>query len=371
MRGATRFAPDVCRGLLFQSTLPVRGATFGRRAGDSGAGYFNPRSPCGERRITFLVCCANCCNFNPRSPCGERRLNVQNIHISFLFQSTLPVRGATNFEGCNLRYDKNFNPRSPCGERQGMVVLMRAFTGISIHAPRAGSDENALKNWSTLSSFQSTLPVRGATSKEDKQKMETTISIHAPRAGSDLTGMSDPEKWIRFQSTLPVRGATSFSRAAFAGSCYFNPRSPCGERRGAGRRIRGNRLISIHAPRAGSDIQKLAFLSDSLGFQSTLPVRGATQRQKNRWELFYISIHAPRAGSDDEPRAGRGVPRDFNPRSPCGERLFVRAVNSVRGVISIHAPRAGSDVMEQIFIPRRAKISIHAPRAGSDGIGLK
>ena len=118
VRGATRFAPDVCRGLLFQSTLPVRGATFGRRAGDSGAGYFNPRSPCGERRITFLVCCANCCNFNPRSPCGERRLNVQNIHISFLFQSTLPVRGATNFEGCNLRYDKNFNPRSPCGERR-------------------------------------------------------------------------------------------------------------------------------------------------------------------------------------------------------------------------------------------------------------
>ena len=225
-----------------------------------------------------------------------------------------------------------------------MVVLMRAFTGISIHAPRAGSDENALKNWSTLSSFQSTLPVRGATSKEDKQKMETTISIHAPRAGSDLTGMSDPEKWIRFQSTLPVRGATSFSRAAFAGSCYFNPRSPCGERRGAGRRIRGNRLISIHAPRAGSDIQKLAFLSDSLGFQSTLPVRGATQRQKNRWELFYISIHAPRAGSDANldsmpplrlsrfqstlPVRGATMQleiivttrRDFNPRSPCGER---------------------------------------------------
>ena len=174
--------------------------------------------------------------------------------------------------------------------------------------------------------------------------METTISIHAPRAGSDLTGMSDPEKWIRFQSTLPVRGATSFSRAAFAGSCYFNPRSPCGERRGAGRRIRGNRLISIHAPRAGSDIQKLAFLSDSLGFQSTLPVRGATQRQKNRWELFYISIHAPRAGSDDEPRAGRGVPRDFNPRSPCGERReFGQYATAASQQISIHAPRAGSD----------------------------
>ena len=265
----------------------------------------------------------------------------------------------------------DFNPRSPCGERQGMVVLMRAFTGISIHAPRAGSDENALKNWSTLSSFQSTLPVRGATSKEDKQKMETTISIHAPRAGSDLTGMSDPEKWIRFQSTLPVRGATSFSRAAFAGSCYFNPRSPCGERRGAGRRIRGNRLISIHAPRAGSDIQKLAFLSDSLGFQSTLPVRGATQRQKNRWELFYISIHAPRAGSDDEPRAGRGVPRDFNPRSPCGERReFGQYATAASQQISIHAPRAGSDYAAGDYRYSAPGFQSTLPVRGATGINL-
>ena len=265
----------------------------------------------------------------------------------------------------------DFNPRSPCGERQGMVVLMRAFTGISIHAPRAGSDENALKNWSTLSSFQSTLPVRGATSKEDKQKMETTISIHAPRAGSDLTGMSDPEKWIRFQSTLPVRGATSFSRAAFAGSCYFNPRSPCGDRRGAGRRIRGNRLISIHAPRAGSDIQKLAFLSDSLGFQSTLPVRGATQRQKNRWELFYISIHAPRAGSDDEPRAGRGVPRDFNPRSPCGERReFGQYATAASQQISIHAPRAGSDYAAGDYRYNAPGFQSTLPVRGATGINL-
>ena len=201
--------------------------------------------------------------------------------------------------------------------------------------------------------------------------METTISIHAPRAGSDLTGMSDPEKWIRFQSTLPVRGATSFSRAAFAGSCYFNPRSPCGERRGAGRRIRGNRLISIHAPRAGSDIQKLAFLSDSLGFQSTLPVRGATQRQKNRWELFYISIHAPRAGSDDEPRAGRGVPRDFNPRSPCGERReFGQYATAASQQISIHAPRAGSDYAAGDYRYNAPGFQSTLPVRGATGINL-
>ena len=34
---------------------------------------FNPRSPCGERRL-ILACCQEFFNFNPRSPCGERPL---------------------------------------------------------------------------------------------------------------------------------------------------------------------------------------------------------------------------------------------------------------------------------------------------------
>ena len=201
-----------------------------------------------------------------------------------------------------------------------MVVLMRAFTGISIHAPRAGSDENALKNWSTLSSFQSTLPVRGATSKEDKQKMETTISIHAPRAGSDLTGMSDPEKWIRFQSTLPVRGATSFSRAAFAGSCYFNPRSPCGERRYRAKVTVGKDIFQSTLPVRGATRRCTKKQCIASKFQSTLPVRGATMDRRGAACISGISIHAPRAGSDMPDIRKTHRYDDFNPRSPCGER---------------------------------------------------
>ena len=33
-----------------------------------------------------------------------------------------------------------------------------------------------------------------------------------------------------------------------------------------------------------------------------------------------ISIHAPRAGSDSSPGKATAPPTDFNPRSPCGER---------------------------------------------------
>ena len=37
------------------------------------------------------------------------------------------------------------------------------------------------------STFQSTLPVRGATPETTETVIETTISIHAPREGSDLS----------------------------------------------------------------------------------------------------------------------------------------------------------------------------------------
>ena len=56
--------------------------------------------------------------------------------------------------------------------------------------------------------------------------------------------------------------------------------------------------------------------SNSIKFQSTLPVRGATGRNSIHDILINISIHAPREGSD----FGRpGVVRHcgyFNPRSP-------------------------------------------------------
>ena len=56
-------------------------------------------------------------------------------------------------------------------------------------------------------------------------------------------------------------------------------------------------VISIHAPREGSDWTILAG-SSSRRFQSTLPVRGATEPKKNKELKTPISIHAPREGSD-------------------------------------------------------------------------
>ena len=194
----------------------------------------------------------------------------------------------------------------------------------------------------------------------------TSISIHAPRAGSDLAAISAAAADRQFQSTLPVRGATSRRKRFITPSVDFNPRSPCGERRKKVPIRLTRPVISIHAPRTGSDPQRGSSRMTAARFQSTLPARGATRSQSSNSieshdfnprsphgeRLFalaiilavpLISIHAPRAGSD------------LSPARP-----------SSNASISIHAPRAGSDAHTAAAARRIYTISIHAPRAGSD-----
>ena len=172
----------------------------------------------------------------------------------------------------------DFNPRTPCGVRPKPWRRMSVST----------------------SPFQSTHPVRGA----------TTMSDHSPNT------------MLLFQSTHPVRGATIFGRLCMPRHVHFNPRTPCGVRRYCG------------------DAQTCR-----TAFQSTHPVRGATLIPAPRCSIIPISIHAPRAGCDQRlpgsithkitiisihaPRAGcdfRFVCLcfdlvNFNPRTPCGVRL--------------------------------------------------
>ena len=123
----------------------------------------------------------------------------------------------------------------------------------------------------------------------------------------------------------------------------FNPRSPHGERRHVTTPLLPVARISIHAPRTGSDQQFQCGLTRCIRFQSTLPARGATESACRNENAGNISIHAPRTGSDQgdldkETRLklfqstlpargatlagcdGAPSPKDFNPRSPHGER---------------------------------------------------
>ena len=66
------------------------------------------------------------------------------------------------------------------------LTAVQRISGISIHAPREGSDRS---HWLTLN-------------------ITRIISIHAPREGSDADNFSGKVSSLGFLSTLPARGAT-------------------------------------------------------------------------------------------------------------------------------------------------------------------
>ena len=209
--------------------------------------------------------------------------------------------------------------------------------------------------------------MRGATQLLREYRNAKKISIHAPRAGSDLVLIMVLATLLLFQSTLPVRGATRLNEPAKHRGSYFNPRSPCGERLlyAVNALIRscdfnprspcGERpvcsqagcscvFISIHAPRAGSDIPRLNGCHPLFYFNPRSPCGERRRAFVPVDSVVDISIHAPRAGSDPSTSTVHQTSRYFNPRSPCGERrLTFHGLMHGAKSISIHAPRAGSD----------------------------
>ena len=99
---------------------------------------FNPHSPCGERRHQHLQR-ARTQDFNPHSPCGERRGGLTVLSERELFQSTLPLRGATNtFQGSERT--RRISIHTPLAGSDFHQQDGRFKVSISIHTPLAGSD---------------------------------------------------------------------------------------------------------------------------------------------------------------------------------------------------------------------------------------
>jgi len=111
-------------------------------------------------------------------------------------------------------------------------------------------------------------------------------------------------------------------------SWRFNPRSPRGERRAVGEVSCSEYVVSIHAPRAGSDRDTSVSPSVVSGFNPRSP-RGERRVVPISpcWSTC-VSIHAPRAGSDPTEMELLWVVRSFNPRSPRGERRLGHGVIS-------------------------------------------
>ena len=113
LMGVLNRAPSV----LFQSTRPVRGATWRRLWPRRRHGLFQSTRPVRGATTTACAKTTGLSYFNPRAPCGARLPASYCIASEEAFQSTRPVRGAT----LAALY------------KVGCLV-------ISIHAPRAGRD---------------------------------------------------------------------------------------------------------------------------------------------------------------------------------------------------------------------------------------
>ena len=183
---------------------------------------------------------------------GATRLGAGTVLVKE-FQSTRPVRGATCMFVVRCSCMKHFNPRAPCGARPPGTRTRERNDMISIHAPRAGRDSRPALPGGVVRAISIHAPRAGRDAGDKYITGSNCISIHAPLAGCDVE---------HIQHTVWF-------------SPYFNPRAPCGARQG-----------------------------DHLG---GTPLRA-------------ISIHAPHAGRDRCRRSDRRGKYYFNPRAPCGAR---------------------------------------------------
>ena len=149
-------------------------------------------------------------------------------------------------------------------------------------------------------------------------------------------------------------------------NAYFNPRTPYGMRRVKSGTDSFIIIISIHAPLTGCDYCLIVANAELEKFQSTHPLRDATQSVADK----------SNERKDFNPRTPYGMrlylaliktlsPIYFNPRTPYGMRLVKSAFYYAVKKISIHAPLTGCDVIDQMP-EEMQKISIHAPLTGCD-----
>ena len=153
-----------------------------------------------------------------------------------------------------------------------------------------------------------------------------------------------------FLSTLSLRRATRAKSGQQRSRNNFYPRSPCGERPPA-RMSSRLEAISIHALLAESDHRQFPCQSpEKSGFLSTLSLRRATILCAVSVQIggFLSTLSLRRATAEIGPNLVNRV--HFYPRSPCGERRWLRCWQLAARDISIHALLAESDSISKFII---------------------
>ena len=217
----------------FQSSRPLRGATGGQGLGGVGLAPISILAPLAGRDCPAAGSRPGPQHFNPRAPCGARRGPGPQRLLGRQISILAPLAGRDGRPGRRCTSSSwNFNPRAPCGARRAAAwgALLPRLR-ISILAPLAGRDSISRMELLGAMRFQSSRPLRGATSGVRAAPEPSRISILAPLAGRD----------------------------------HSRPPAPGGEL-----------VISILAPLAGRDFGNVRCAVDGNEFQSSRPLRGAT-----------------------------------------------------------------------------------------------
>ena len=170
------------------------------------------------------------------------------------FQSTHPLRGATRRSSSIPTSTRRFQSTHPLRGATAGIDVYLGLDVISIHAPLAGCDDGRYYDTWDSGSISIHAPLAGC----DQRficglRQQGKISIHAPLAGCD-------------ERRDPGRDDQPISIHAPLAGCDPPPR------------LRLPRpSISIHAPLAGCDPGTSPATDGGMTFQSTHPLRGATQ----------------------------------------------------------------------------------------------
>ena len=168
--------------------------------------------------------------------------------------------------------------------------------------------------------FQSTRPIRGATPGDMRRAWHYPISIHAPHTGRDRYDKGDNRTYY-ISIHAPHTGRDAITCSGPTSSPIFQSTRPI---RGATDRHKG-------------------IVAQATLFQSTRPIRGATSRSYCRFFHWAISIHAPHTGRDDAALGFGSGNGQFQSTRPIRGATSSWLSTTVMSSISIHAPHTGRD----------------------------
>ena len=216
-------------------------------------------------------------------------------------------------------FNTDFNPRAPYGARPVNGV----YPGFQHR-------------------FQSSRPIRGATTDNTVNPQLFIISILAPHTGRDLKEFSDSRRdQTAFQSSRPIRGATGRRNKQGVSSRFQSSRPIRGATAGLERYLY-LRLFQSSRPIRGATFA----LSRPCGndvFQSSRPIRGATGvKVLLRYFLTNFNPRAP-YGARRRIIVITGAPgTDFNPRAPYGARQQSRGLSTRVSIFQSSRPIRGA-----------------------------